>query len=108
MVVGVLRIKLYVRQSRSLKEKRHVLQKIKGKISHHFNVSVAEIGQNDDWKTILLGISMVGNDSVFVHSVLHKVLCTIEGLFLAEVLAQNVSVNHYKDDNFFRLEAIPK
>ena len=102
MVVGVLRMRLYMRGNRSLKDKRQVLLKIKDKISHHYNVSIAEVAENDEWKSAVLGITTVGNDSAFVQSVLDKVTRTIEGLYLAETLAKDTKVQPYSDDDFIR------
>ena len=42
MVVGVLRLTLYISESHSLKEKRAVLRKIKDRVRNEFNVSIAE------------------------------------------------------------------
>lgn len=97
MIVGVLRVQLYIRQSHSLKEKRQVLRKIKDKVSHHFNVAIAEVGENDNWKRSTLGISTVGNEAAIVHSNLDQVLKTIEGLFVAEILSQEKKLHYHKE-----------
>lgn len=100
MVVGVLRMRLYMRGNRSLKDKRQILLKIKDKVSHHFNVSIAEVADNDDWKSAVIGITTAGNDAAFVQSVLHKATQTIEGLCLAETLAKDTIVRTYPDGEF--------
>ncbi len=41
--IGVLTMELRLDESHSLKEKRHVVQSLKDRLRHKFNVSVAEI-----------------------------------------------------------------
>ncbi len=74
MIVGTLEIRLVLRDSHSLKDKRHVLKSIKDRLSNKFNVSVAEVGRQDEWQQATLGVAMVGTDSRFVNSVLSKVI----------------------------------
>src|SRR2546428_147182 len=49
MIVGSLRVRLLLRESRSLKDKRQVVRSIKDRLRNGFNVSVAEV----DSETIL-------------------------------------------------------
>ena len=62
MVVGILRIELRLQDNHSLKGKRKIVRSMVDKVKNKFNVSVAEIGSNDKWQKIELGISAVGND----------------------------------------------
>ncbi|NQU12733.1 MAG: DUF503 domain-containing protein, partial [Desulfobacteraceae bacterium] len=57
MVVGTLKIEFLLHDNRSLKGKRKVVKSIVGKVKSRFNVSIAEIGSNDMWQKIELGIS---------------------------------------------------
>jgi len=86
MIVGTLRLRLYIRGSRSLKEKRHALRKIKDKVKHHFNVSIAEIDHLDDWKSAIIGVATVGNDRRVIESALGKVENTIARLHVGEII----------------------
>lgn len=74
----------------SLKEKRMVLKSVIEKVKNRFNVSIAEVGENDLWQRAELGVAAVGNDRAFVNSSLDKVMNFIEGLHTAEVLDQAV------------------
>ena len=73
MIVGTLRLKLLLRGSHSLKDKRRVLKSLKDQIGNRFNVSVAETDYQDVWQTAELGIAAVGTDTPFVQSVLTHV-----------------------------------
>lgn len=78
MVVGTLRFVLQIPGSGSLKGKRHVLRKVLDRIRARFNVSVAEVGDNDLWQKATIGVAAVGNDRSFVNEVLDKVLRCVE------------------------------
>ena len=44
MVVGILELKIVIRDARSLKDKRRVIKSLKDRIRNDFNVSIAEVG----------------------------------------------------------------
>ena len=62
MVVGSGIIDLWISESASLKEKRSVLRRLLKKTQNEFNVSIAEVGDNDHWRRAKIGFSVVGND----------------------------------------------
>jgi len=72
MQLGVLRIELQIPQSRSLKSKRQVLNGIKDRLRNKFNISIAEIDDNDLWQKATLGIAIVANQRRFIEQVLDK------------------------------------
>lgn len=74
MIVGTLKIRLAMRDSHSLKDKRRVLKSLKDTLSNKFNISVAEVEDQDVWQSAEIGIAAVGTDTPFVHSVLSNVV----------------------------------
>ena len=74
MIVGTLKIRLVLRESHSLKDKRRVLKSLKDTLSNKFNISVAETDEQDVWQTAEIGVAAVGVDGPFVQSVLTNVL----------------------------------
>ena len=74
MIVGTLKIRLVLRESHSLKDKRRVLKSLKDTLSNKFNISVAETDEQDVWQTAEIGIAAVGTDTPFVQSVLTNVV----------------------------------
>ena len=86
MVVGTLKIEFYLTDNRSLKGKRKVIRSMMDKVKSRFNVSIAEVGSNDMWQKIELGISAVGNDRRHIDSSLSHVLDFLESLYLAEIV----------------------
>jgi uncharacterized protein len=95
MVVGVLRLTLYLAESQSLKDKRAVLRKIKARVRNEFNVSIAECDEHDLWQKTLLGICQVGADQAYVDGALRAVVRFIDDLHLAEVGAEELEFLHY-------------
>ena len=86
MIVGSLCVRLVVRESRTLKDKRRVVQNIKDRLRNAFNVSVAEIDAQDNRQLIVLGIALVGNESRQVISALDRIVDALRGHPVAELL----------------------
>jgi uncharacterized protein len=85
MIVGVLKLSLALAENHSLKEKRGVLKKIQARVSHQFNISVAECGDQDLWQSAVLGFGVVGSSHRIVEATLQKVVEFVDGLGLAQV-----------------------
>ena len=92
MFVGVGQIELYIPESGSLKSKRFVLKSIKTKIQNKFNVSVAEIENNDKWQRSTLGVAVVSNERKIVDSTLNHVINFIESDFRVEVIDHSIEI----------------
>lgn len=78
MVVGILQVDLSIPGADSLKSKRMVLRSLKDRIRREFNVSIAEVADNDQWHSASLAIAVVSNDRRFANQVLSKVVDLIE------------------------------
>ncbi len=72
--VGLLHLDLYVGQATSLKDKRRVLKSFKDRLGNKFNVSVAEVGGQDNHRSAVLAIVMVGNDKGYIDGAFQKIL----------------------------------
>ena len=79
MHVGVLSLELFMASPNSLKAKRSILKSLIDRIRSKFNVSVAEVGDLDKWQKSVCGISIVGNDKIFLDTVLQKIVSFIKG-----------------------------
>ncbi len=78
MVIGVCTIELYLADNRSLKGKRQVVNSLKGKLQHRFNISIAEVDSLDMWQRATLGVTIVSKDQVQVDRELNKMIHFIE------------------------------
>ncbi|MCP4677113.1 MAG: DUF503 domain-containing protein [Deltaproteobacteria bacterium] len=85
MFVGVCRLKLHLSGNNSLKGKRRVVRSIVSRTQAKFNVSVAEIGDNDILRHAVIGAAVIGNSGSHVNSMLSRIGSFIEGLGLAPV-----------------------
>lgn len=92
MVIGTCSIQLYFSESGSLKRKRHFLKRIKDRVRNKFNVSIAEVEDNDLWQRSTLGVSTVANDRRFINEILSKVIKQIEGENGVEVLDYQIEI----------------
>ncbi|MBW1721112.1 MAG: DUF503 domain-containing protein [Deltaproteobacteria bacterium] len=92
MVIGILRVELFVHDNRSLKGKRKIVRSLIDKVKNKFNASIAEIGSNDMWQKIELGISTVGNDRRHINASLNTILNYIDSLYLAEIVDSEVEI----------------
>ncbi|MHB1845623.1 MAG: DUF503 domain-containing protein [Deltaproteobacteria bacterium] len=98
MVVGILRLSLSIPAGDSLKGKRHVLRKVIDRVKARFNVSIAEVADNDLWQRATLGVAAVGNDRRFINETLDKVLGFIEEMYVAPVISHELEIQSLGDE----------
>ena len=79
MHVGVCKVKLRIPENQSLKGKRRVIGSLCSRIRNKFNVSIAEVDDNDAWQMATLGITCVSNSVRHSDDVLGEVVSYIEG-----------------------------
>ena len=68
MIIGVVTARISIPESHSLKDKRSVLRSLKDRILNKMNVSVAEVGEQDAWKSAEMAFVTVAADSLIVQS----------------------------------------
>ncbi|MFC2040266.1 DUF503 domain-containing protein [Chloroflexota bacterium] len=74
MDIGVCSIHIRMPENGSLKDKRRVVKSITARLSNKYNVSVAEVGDNDTWQKATIGVCCVSNDTRFNNSVLSGIV----------------------------------
>ena len=72
MTVGLLTLELRIRHSRSLKDKRAVLRRLKDRLRGRHNVSVAETDFHDDHQRSVLAVAAVSGDPNRADEVLDR------------------------------------
>lgn len=92
MIVGVCSVELMIYESNSLKDKRHVIKSIIGKVQSRFNVSIAEVDLNDTWRSSQIGFSCVTNDSTHANQIILNVLKFIEGDGRVEIINHQIEI----------------
>jgi uncharacterized protein len=94
MVVGVLKLKLVIPESHSLKGKRGVLKSIQARVANQFNVAVTECGNQELWQSAMLGFAAAGTSQPVVEMTLSKVVDFVDSLGLAELGESQVECFH--------------
>ncbi|MGH7261557.1 MAG: DUF503 domain-containing protein [Nitrospiraceae bacterium] len=92
MIVGVCTVELFIPDGQSLKSKRQVLASLKDRLRDKFNVSVAEVGEQDLWQKAVLGVACVANEKAYVNQVLDQVMNHIRSVPLVEVVQSRIEL----------------
>ncbi len=93
MNVGVCKIRLRLPENLSLKGKRQVLKSIINRVNNKFDVSVAEVDDNDLWQVATLGVCLVSNDKRHTNQVLSKIVdFIVNGRFDVEILDYEIEI----------------
>lgn len=97
MFVCVARVTLQIPDSGSLKAKRQVLRRVSDRVKARFNVSVAEVGDNDLWQKAVLAMCVVGNDRRHVNEQMDKILDFVEQMYVAPVVGRELEILSFGD-----------
>jgi uncharacterized protein YlxP (DUF503 family) len=99
MFVGILRLTLHLPEPGSLKSKRHLVRSAIDRVKARFNVSIAEVAENDLWQKSVVGVSAVGNDAAFVQESLDKVADFVASMHGGQIMVtgRDVEVASYAD-----------
>jgi uncharacterized protein len=78
LAVGLCRVQFRLPENHSLKGKRQVLKSLIARLHNKFNVSAAEVGDNDSWQLASIAIAYASNDERHADKVLAAVVSFIE------------------------------
>ncbi len=78
MIIGICRIEIFLPNLQSLKEKRRVLKRLIQKLRQKYNISIAEIENQDKWQRTTLAVVCVSTSSRFVNKVIDQILNEVE------------------------------
>jgi uncharacterized protein YlxP (DUF503 family) len=74
MSVGILTIQIQLPGCKSLKEKRSRLKPLIARLHREFNVSTAELKQQDIWDEATIGCALISNENQFTQTYLQKII----------------------------------
>ena len=83
-------LELRLEDSHSLKDKRHVVESLKDRLRHKFNVAVAEIEYQELWQRSAVAAVTVSSDRVHAEKVLRGVEEEAAALLGAELTGATV------------------
>lgn len=89
MNIGICSLEIFIYYVNSLKEKRSVIKSLINKSKNKFNISIAEVGDNDKWNRSIIGFSCVSNDRKLIDKVIESEIKFILGNFPVEILNTN-------------------
>jgi hypothetical protein len=90
IVVNLLTVDLLIESANSLKDKRQALRSLIAHIRTEFNVSVAEVDENDIWRRAVIAAAFVASDGRFANEVMDKVLDHMESDPRVEVVGSKL------------------
>ncbi|PKM51616.1 MAG: DUF503 domain-containing protein [Firmicutes bacterium HGW-Firmicutes-7] len=85
MVFICIKVSFLIFDARSLKDKRSVLKSMINRMSGKYNISIAEIEENDVINKGVIGIGVVGNNWTLCRQVLELVMKDIEEQYEIEI-----------------------
>ncbi len=106
MFVGVARITLDIPAAGSLKAKRQVLRRVTDRVKAKFNVSVAEVEDNDVWNRAVVALSVVGNDKRHVNEMLDKVMQFVDDMYIAPIHSREFEILSFGEQLFARTTGV--
>lgn len=86
MKILIMEIELRASWVHSLKEKRTIVKSIIQRLKNKFNISIGEIGNQDNHKSIIIGLSFVCVNRNIAYNVKEKVLDFLEENFETEII----------------------
>ena len=78
MMIASLEIRIHIGHAQSLKEKRACAKSLIERLRKKFNISVAEVSENDNHKILVIGIACVSSQKNHLESVMDKIINYIE------------------------------
>jgi len=94
VVVGILDIKLAIREARSLKDKRRIVSSLKDRLRNSFNVSVAEVEGQDLIQSAEIAVVQVSGDARYVRGALEQVVQAVRRLRDAQLTDYSIEILH--------------
>jgi len=86
MVVGTLRVELFISDGITLKDKRRVLHSLLDRIQNKFNVAAAEVDKQDSPHRAVIGAACVSNSSAHTSRIINGVIRFIEAEPRAQIV----------------------
>lgn len=92
MLIAAALIELSLSESDSIKDRRRTARSIVDRVRQRFNVSVAEVADQDERHSVCIGCVMVGIDPRHLRTGMEKVIHFVDSLGLGELVSDDVAV----------------
>jgi uncharacterized protein len=98
MFYGVARFEVLVPQSRSLKDKRAVTQRLRDRLCGRLGLAVAEVDHQDLWQRAAIGVAVVAHSEQSARNALQAARREAESDPRAEVIGCELLVERFDGD----------
>lgn len=95
MYAAVGFLELDTADASSLKEKRNVLRSIKQRVRTSFNVSIAEIADQDKLHSAVLGYTAVSGDRLYLEGLARKMVDFLDEKFPGRIANEQLQIEHF-------------
>lgn len=92
MFIGSLELLIKLYDPRSLKEKRSIVKSLIRRLGNKYNISVAEVNNQEDLNLLALGIAVVSGSKVQNERLLWQVINFIDNDGNLEILSQDINI----------------
>ncbi|WP_097026106.1 DUF503 domain-containing protein [Clostridium peptidivorans] len=92
MIIGTGEVYLQANWVHSLKEKRMIVQSLIKRVQNKFNVSIAEVDNQDKHQIVTFGIACVSNSTSHANEVIQHVINFIESNTDAVLIDFNIEI----------------
>jgi uncharacterized protein YlxP (DUF503 family) len=100
MFVCVARLTLEIPASGSLKAKRQILRRVTDRVKARFNVSVAEVDDNELWQRATIALAVVSNERRHAAEQMEKMIQFVDDLYVAPLIGRETEVLAFGDERF--------
>jgi uncharacterized protein YlxP (DUF503 family) len=91
MPIAAMFLELRIQHAQSLKDRRQVVRSLKEKLSHGFNISIAEMDETPTWQSATLGITAISASRDYLSGLMQQLESA--AVRLAEGLGAEVTVS---------------
>ena len=92
MIIGICSCEIFIFNANSLKSKRSVVKSIIEKSKNRFNISIAEVGENDKWQKSIIAFSTIFNDQKIVEETIEKVINFFDSYSEIEIINIKIEI----------------
>lgn len=100
MFVCVARVTLDIPAAASIKAKRQVVRRVTDRVKAKFNVTVAEVDENEVAHRAVIALAVVANERRAVNEQMEKILHFIEDLYVAPMARRETETLAFGDQLF--------
>ncbi len=105
--VGVMRLVIVVREARSIKDKRRVVNKVRDRLRSNPSLSVAIVGHLEHRNRAIIAVAQVSNDPKLLRSSLDRSAGEIDRWVGSAVESHHIKVirfdDHFTSDSFYEI-----